>query len=144
MLGAALLATPKPMYVRTSVLVTNLAVHLKRGKDAGLVWVTALDTGKPVAGAEVRVSGCDGKTLWQGRSDAQGRALVDVGLPVNNCNDAGYIFASARADYSFVRSDWNEGIEPWRFGVRPGARANRARFTRSSTAACFAPVRRCR
>ena len=37
LLGAALLASPAPMYVRTSVLVTNLAVHLKRGKDNALV-----------------------------------------------------------------------------------------------------------
>ncbi len=119
MLGAALLSTPKPMYVRTSALVTNLVVHLKRGKDNALVWVTALDTGKPVTGAEVRVSDCDGKSLWQGRSDAQGRALLDVALPETSCKDASFIFASARLgeDYSFVRSDWNEGIEPWRFGV---------------------------
>ncbi len=119
MLGAALLAAPAPMYVRTSVLVTNLAVHLKRGKDNALVWVTSLDGGKPVGGAEVRVSNCDGKSLWQGRTDNEGRALVDVALPENSCNDASFIFASARLgeDYSFVRSDWNEGIEPWRFGV---------------------------
>lgn len=118
-LGAALLATPKPMYVRSTALVTNMAVHLKRGKDNGLVWVTALDSGKPVAGAEVRVSDCSGKSLWQGRSDAQGRALVDVALPETSCDDESFIFASARLgeDYSFVRSDWSEGIEPWRFGV---------------------------
>ncbi len=84
-----------------------------------LIWVTALDSGKPVAGAEVRVSGCDGKSLWQGRSDEQGRALIDVELPAPSCDDENFIFASARLgdDYSFVRSDWNDGIEPWRFGV---------------------------
>ena len=119
MLGAALLSEPKPMYVRTTALVTNMAVHLKRGKDNGLVWVTALDTGKPVAGAEVRVSDCSGRSLWQGRSDAQGRALVDVVMPNAGCDDENFVFASARLgdDYSFVRSDWNEGIESWRFGV---------------------------
>lgn len=119
LLGAALLATPKPMYVRTSVLVTNLAVHLKRGRDNALVWVTALDSGQPVAGAEVRLSDCDGKSLWQGRSDAQGRAVAALALPEQSCQDERFFFASARLgdDYSFVRSDWNEGIEPWRFGV---------------------------
>lgn len=119
LLGAALLASPKPMYVRTSTLVTNMAVHLKRGKDNALVWVTSLDGGKPVSGAEVRVSNCDGKSLWQGRTDSEGRALVDVALSESGCTDANFLFASARLgeDYSFVRSDWNEGIEPWRFGV---------------------------
>lgn len=119
LLGAALLASPKPMYVRTAALVTNMAVHLKRGKDNALVWVTTLDGGKPVAGAEVRVSNCAGKELWRGRTDDQGRATIDQALKESDCDDASFIFASARLgeDYSFVRSDWNEGIEPWRFGV---------------------------
>ncbi len=120
LLGAALLSTPKPMYVRTSTLVTNMAVHLKRGKDNALVWVTTLDGGKPVSDAELRLSACDGKLLWQGRSDRDGRALIDVALGDVSCPDgASFFFASARLgeDYSFVRSDWNEGIEPWRFGV---------------------------
>ena len=119
LLGAALLATPKPMYVRSAALVTNLAVHFKRGRDNALVWVTALDSGQPVAGAAVRISACDGRSLWQGRSDAQGRALAAVALPEQSCPDDNFFFASARLgdDYSFARSDWNEGIEPWRFGV---------------------------
>ena len=119
LLGAALLSTPKPMYVRTTALVTNMAVHLKRGKDNALVWVTSLDGGKPVGGAEVRISGCDGKSYWQGRTDGQGRALMDHALPEQACKDDDFFFASARLgeDYSFVRSDWNEGIEPWRFGM---------------------------
>jgi len=119
LLGAALLATPKPMYVRAAVLVTNLAVHLKRGKDNALVWVTALNTGKPVANAEVRVSSCDGKEQWRGKTDNLGRAFIDKSLANPSYQNNSFIFASARLgeDYSFVRSDWNEGIEPWRFGV---------------------------
>ncbi|MRR09383.1 alpha-2-macroglobulin, partial [bacterium] len=120
LLGASLLSAPKPMYVRTAVLVTNMAVHLKRGKDNALVWVTALDSGKPVAEAEVRVAGCDGKELWRGKTDRLGRAAIDQPLVMPYCRYEGsFLFASARLgeDYSFVRSDWNEGIEPWRFGV---------------------------
>lgn len=119
LLGSALLATPKPMYVRAAALVTNLAVHLKTGKDNALVWVTTLDSGQPVADAEVRISGCDGKSLWQGKTDSLGRAMVEQTLTRANCQGNNFLFASARlnGDYSFVRSDWNEGIEPWRFGV---------------------------
>ena len=119
LLGNALLATPKPMYVRSAALVTNLAVHLKVGQDNALVWVTALDTGKPVADAEVRVSTCAGKQLWQGKTDALGRARINQALDNPYCDGDRFLFASARSggDFSFVRSDWNEGIEPWRFGV---------------------------
>lgn len=123
LLGAALLAgdknAPKPMYVRAAALVTNMAVHFKRGTDNALVWVTALDSGKPLAGAEVRVSNCKGTLLWSGKTDALGRALAQRALAESSCNAASFLFVSARLDedYSFVRSDWNEGIEPWRFGV---------------------------
>lgn len=119
LLGNALLATPKPMYVRSAALVTNLAVHLKTGQDNALVWVTALDSGQPVSQAEIRISSCDGQSLWQGKTDTQGRALVDKALRAANCQGTSFLFASARLadDYSFVRSDWNEGIEAWRFGV---------------------------
>lgn len=119
LLGNALLATPKPMYVRAAALVTNMAVHLKTGKENALVWVTALDSGKPVANADIRVSGCDGQSLWQGKTDSLGRAMIDQALKRPFCAGDNFLFASARldGDYSFVRSDWNEGIEPWRFGV---------------------------
>lgn len=120
LLGKALLVEPRPMFVRASALVTNMAVHLKIGRNNSLVWVTSLDKGQPVAGADVQVSDCDGKSLWKGKTDAQGRALVDKTIQVKSCaSSQEYLFASARKgeDYSFVRSNWNEGIEPWRFGV---------------------------
>ncbi|MCF8198208.1 MAG: alpha-2-macroglobulin [Sulfuritalea sp.] len=123
LLGAALLATdkgkPKPMYVRSTALVSNMAVHFKHGVDNALVWVTALDSGKPVGGAKVRISDCKGTLLWSGQTDDKGRALVNRALTEKNCDGAGFLFASARLeeDYSFVRSDWSEGIEPWRFGI---------------------------
>lgn len=119
LLGNALLGKPKPVYVRTAALVTNLAVHLKTGRDNALVWVTTLDSGMPVSDAEVRISGCNGQQLWQGKTDSVGRALVEPALSVPNCKSGSFLFASARLDddFSFVRSDWNDGIEPWRFGV---------------------------
>jgi len=133
-LGASLLAAektaPRPMYVRTAVLATNMAVHFKRGNENALVWVTALDSGKPVANADVRISNCKGNLLWNGRTDSQGRALAQRELAVADCNGARFLFASARAgdDYSFVRSDWDEGIEPWRFGVAVWGDTTRTRL----------------
>ena len=47
-LGRALHGEDKAYYVATSVLVTNLSVHLKHGRESSLVWVTSLDRGKPV------------------------------------------------------------------------------------------------
>ncbi|GAB7525634.1 MG2 domain-containing protein [Paraburkholderia sp. 2C] len=126
-LGASLLAKPAPMYVRTAVLVTNLGVHFKQGRENGVVWVTTLDKGQPVPNADIRVSDCNGSELASGKTDARG--LLTIGKPLqtparcNDGNDEG-LFVSARIDdpqtgpdMAFVRSEWNRGIESWRFNV---------------------------
>ncbi len=131
-LGASLLGKPQPMYVRTSALVTNLAVHVKLGRVNGAVWVTRLDNAKPVADADVRVSNCDGTQLWQGRTDANGVAIMPAledacaSRPYSQANEGSIsgLFVSARktdekgrADMAFALSSWNDGIESWRFNL---------------------------
>lgn len=130
-LGRDLMDADAPMYVRTAVLVTNLAVHLKRGRDDALVWVTTLDEGKVVADAQVAVRDCSGKLLASGRTDEQGLLHVMEALDTNRyCEETGLYgaFASARIpashplargkeDFSFVLSGWDDGIEAWRFNV---------------------------
>jgi uncharacterized protein YfaS (alpha-2-macroglobulin family) len=126
-LGASLLAKPAPMYVRTAVLVTNLGVHFKQGRENSVVWVTTLDKGQPVPNAGIRVSDCNGSELASGKTDARG--LLTIGKPLQTparCSDDNYegLFVSARIDdpkngpdMAFVRSEWNRGIESWRFNV---------------------------
>ncbi|HVE11468.1 MAG TPA: MG2 domain-containing protein, partial [Paraburkholderia sp.] len=126
-LGASLLDKPAPMYVRTAVLVTNLGVHFKQGRENSVVWVTTLDKGQPVPNADVRVSDCNGTELAAGKTDAHGLLTIDKALRLaERCNDDNYegLFVSARiddpktgADMAFVRSEWNRGIESWRFNV---------------------------
>jgi uncharacterized protein YfaS (alpha-2-macroglobulin family) len=118
------------MFVRTGVLVTNLGVHFKLGRENSVVWVTTLDRGKPVEGADVVVSDCNGKPLWNGKSDVKGLAIVARALEANpeHCSaDSGYFVSARRADASggasdvaFVFSSWQKGIESWRFNVPTG------------------------
>ena len=148
LLGAALLdaqyGASRSMYVRTSALVTNLGVHFKLGRGNALAWVTTLDKGQPVAGARVAVSDCRGKALAQATTDAQGRAQFDGLSPEppqcyrDGGGSEGYFVsvrsaadtAGAAQDMAFVWSDWQRGIEPWRFNVptdssaRPDERAH--------------------
>ena len=125
-LGQSLLDKRAPMYVRTGVLVTNLGVHLKLGRENSVAWVTTLDRGKPVAGALVAVSDCRGKVLWSGATDDQGLARMGAfgdaaRLP---CPSSAGLMVSARkadahgvTDTAFVFSQWQKGIEAWRFNV---------------------------
>ncbi|WP_034297730.1 alpha-2-macroglobulin [Herbaspirillum sp. RV1423] len=129
-LGASLLGKPAPMYVRTSALVTNLSVHVKTGRENSAVWVTTLDTARPVADADVRISNCRGEELWRGKTGATGVAMVarrieDVCASGKTEDGAiGGLFVSARktddkgrADMAFALTSWNEGIESWRFNL---------------------------
>jgi len=129
-LGASLLnARSKPYYVQSAALVTNLAVHLKWGREGSLAWVTALDTGLPVAKAQVALQDCSGKVYFRGPTDAQGRARIAVPLPERERLPAclssydRQLVASARLgdDVSFVMSEWNEGIARWRYNLRSAA-----------------------
>ncbi len=135
-LGAALLdeahGAQRTMYVRTTALVTNLGVHFKLGRENAMAWVTTLDKGQPVAGARVRVSSCDGTELASALTDAHGIARL-AGLspdaPTCQGEDAwrSAYFVSARAgdDLAFAWSDWQRGIEPWRFNAPTSNQAQR-------------------
>ena len=125
-LGNALLASKAPMYARTGALVTNLAVHFKRGRSSSLVWVTTLDRARPVAGARVAVNDCNGKPMWNGNTDANGIARIERGFEDGDdekCISTDGLFVTARSagaqgeDLSFVFSRWSRGIESWRFNI---------------------------
>lgn len=132
------------MVVRSSALVTNLAVHFKLGRENALAWVTTLDKGQPVEGAMVRVSTCAGKEVANAATDAHGIArFSNIPAQAPRCEDGEHYseiqqawFVSARAqnqsaeDLAFTWSSWQKGIEPWRFNVptsrdeRPDTRAH--------------------
>jgi uncharacterized protein YfaS (alpha-2-macroglobulin family) len=125
-LGEALLDKKKPMYARAAVLVTNLAVHVKKGRQGALVWVTSFDKGEPVAGADVAISDCQGKVLISGKTNASGVFLQNAALPPSRGSCHGsyeyegessdyLVTASKDADFSFTLTHWNNGIESWRF-----------------------------
>ncbi|MBR0553314.1 alpha-2-macroglobulin family protein [Stakelama marina] len=124
-LGRALLGRDQTRYVATAALVTNMAVHFKWGRANSLAWITSLDSGKPVGGADVRVTdSCTGKLLAHGRTDGEGRLLIPDGLPepdgYGSCErkDGPHpLMVSARSggDYSFTLTNWDKGIAPYDF-----------------------------
>lgn len=131
LLGRSLLGKDSNMYVPTGALVTNMVVHSKWGVENSLFWVTSLDSGEPVSGAQVAVFDCTGKAVWSGQTDGQGRALYNGDLKgkvnLQACSDkqAGesyskydggfFVTAQAGQDFTFTHTSWNEGIETWRF-----------------------------
>ncbi|HVG05616.1 MAG TPA: MG2 domain-containing protein [Burkholderiaceae bacterium] len=130
-LGQALHAEDKPYYVSGGALVTNLAVHFKHGRESSLAWVTRLDDGKPVAGAQVRVTDCLGKRWWDGATDGSGIARIAQELPPQNrwrdcphASNAYLVSARIDGDMSLMLTSWNEGIRPWQFSLGGGSGAD--------------------
>lgn len=123
LLGKSLLGVNKPMYVTSGALVTNLAVHLKWGRESSLVWVTELESGKPVKNAKLRAADCTGRIVWTGKTESDGTALAEnFPAKVADCSSNGFssgvvVVAEKDGDFSFVHSGWDNGIETWRFHV---------------------------
>ncbi len=80
------------------------------GRESSLAWVTALDSGAPVAGAAVAVTdSCTGALLASGASDATGRLALGAVFPEpetgGSCRSVTHplmISARAGADMSFT------------------------------------------
>lgn len=120
-LGAALLEKKTPFYVRSTALVTKMAVHLKFTEKEAFVWVTRLKDAQPVAAAEIELFDCRGGSLGTAKTAADGTARVKPvkALRDSKACDTGefYAVAAKDGDFTFTSSDWDKGIEIWRYRV---------------------------
>ncbi len=130
-----------PRNNRALINVTDLGVLLKVGPASGIVWVTSLATGKPVAGAKVIVHTPQGQQVWVDKTDARGlaklpgsakllaQASADDSEAVETGEDEGWedwdSYRSQRLiavvekgdDLAVVDGNWANGIQIWNFGV---------------------------
>jgi len=110
------------------VQVTNLGVTVKDSPQNTLVFVTRLDNAVPVGGAKVSIVNRDNSLHWSGTTGADGVA-IGPGVPYRERRYTGegdyaewqkpdfVVLAEKDGDIAYVGSNWNEGIEPWDFGV---------------------------
>ena len=100
--------------------------------DAGpsVIWVTAIDTARPVAGADVAVYSCARELLWRGKTNAQGLAEPGDSLRgklacrTNGSGQwyggsAAWVVARAGDDMAVMQGSvgWSETTAAW--GVQP-------------------------
>jgi uncharacterized protein YfaS (alpha-2-macroglobulin family) len=104
--------------------VTDLAVHAKLGATSGLVWVTRLSSGAPVAGAKLSLYDGQGAERWTGATDADGLGKVPglAELVPGPDYRSGVPFALVAArlgdDTGVTLSTWAGGFNPWSFDLR--------------------------
>ncbi|HUH05994.1 MAG TPA: MG2 domain-containing protein [Kofleriaceae bacterium] len=115
--------------------VTDLGLLTKAGTASGLVWVTSIDTGKPVAGAAVSIYTPQGRKAFTGKTDAHGllktpgtTKLLEQPGSKDDAEDVDQDFWSYRSqrlivvaehggDLAVVDGNWANGIQTWNFGV---------------------------
>jgi alpha-2-macroglobulin len=115
--------------LRASVVqVTNLGVTVKDSPQNTLVFVTRLDNAAPVVNARVTLVNRDNSVHWTGSTGADGVA-IGPGMPHRERRYTGendyaewqrpdfLVLAEKDGDIAYVANNWNEGIEPWDFGV---------------------------
>jgi len=104
----------------TLLQITNLGISVKDSPQNTLVLVTRLDGGGPVEGARVAIRDLDNAVRWTGVTDASGVALAPS-LELRRAGrwwDLSFVITAEKdGDVSYVASDWNQGAEPWEFGL---------------------------
>jgi hypothetical protein len=105
----------------TIVQVTNLGITVKDSPVNTLIFVTRLDNGEPVSGAQVSIVTRENRTFWRGTTNADGFAIAPDTALRNRRKPwelAFIVIAEKDGDVAYAGSDWNEGIWPWAFGLR--------------------------
>lgn len=127
--------------------VTNMGVLVKPGPGGGLVWVTSLESGRPVSGARVTVMTPRGRVVKRGRTDGEGilrlpgtRELLTTrspgdsgaGMEIDHWRWQRMIVVVEKGDdLAIVDGNWQNGIQIWNFGVRQDtSRSQNGRITR--------------
>lgn len=122
-----------PRVLKTVVQVTNIGVTAKFSPDSILIWATHLNDVAPVIDADVEIRTDSNRIVWRGRTDARGLCSAPgwgrLGIePIRETYGRNDEFESARPprlwiivtdrdDCAFTSSQWNEGIEPYAFGL---------------------------
>ncbi|MGB1276600.1 MAG: MG2 domain-containing protein, partial [Nannocystaceae bacterium] len=101
------------LHLSTIYQRTDLGVTAALDRDSGVVLVTSLERGQPVAGAKVTLLSDDGATtVWTGTTDAKG--IANIAAYIGNLR-RGYILAEHNKDASYtplqhdVHGGWHGG-----------------------------------
>lgn len=105
---------------RQYFVITNIALTLKYSGDHALVWAVDMETGKPISDADIAFHALSGKSLLTGKTDAQGFLDIPIDLnqfasAQNNYEPEFWVTAEKNGDFTFVSSQWNDGIRPNNF-----------------------------
>ncbi|MBN1258762.1 Ig-like domain-containing protein [Candidatus Peregrinibacteria bacterium] len=102
--------------------LTGTALTLKYSSEKALVWAVDMETGAPVEGMDIAFHTLDGDIKLTGKTDKNGFfeapfEIRDFKTQNNEWMPEFWVTGSKGGDFAFVGSEWNNGMEPWQFGV---------------------------
>lgn len=111
----------RPILEDGLMIVTDLGATMKIGPGATEIWVTSLATGLPVEGVDVELFVA--KTA-SGRATTDKSGLVRIaGAPGpgwSRWDEDVWARLTKGSDTSIAWQDWDDGLEPWSFGIYGG------------------------
>ena len=124
-------------YLKTLVQITNFGITAKFSPDSNLIWVTNLKDASPVADASVEIRNDSNVVVWTGTTDEKGlvktpgwgkfKSMLKNHLDYEEENEWWYyeqqrqprqwVIVKKGNEIAFTSSEWNEGIQPYRFDI---------------------------
>jgi len=112
----------KPFIQYQFFTITNQALTLKYSGSKALAWLVSLKDGSPINSASIKFYNLKGEMVLSGKTDADGFFEGNLNLKkfqtVNNeWNPEFWVTAEKDGEFTFLGSEWNNGLEPWNFGI---------------------------
>lgn len=108
---------------RADVQITAMGITAKFSPENVLIWLTTLKEARPISDAVVQLRDDANRLLWEGRTNAEGFAeapgwgkFEGIAKPAWS-QPRLWVIALHDEDMAYTASNWNRGIEPYRFNI---------------------------
>ena len=101
------------------MMVATASLNFKSSVTDGLIWLTDLETGKPVPETPVTVYDNKLHPIGQGKTDADGLLYLDLPQPEEDYVNR-FVMAQSGQTFAFTSTDWGSGFSLWDYGIWSG------------------------
>jgi uncharacterized protein YfaS (alpha-2-macroglobulin family) len=116
-LGRRFDGTPFELHAESLIRWSNLGLTVKGADGGGLAWVTALASGRPVAGADITMMDVLGAARWTGRTDERGMVALPDRSRFSPDRPELYVKAALAGDAALGSLDGSWRLSPWQMGI---------------------------
>jgi uncharacterized protein YfaS (alpha-2-macroglobulin family) len=98
------------------LIVADANLTFKTSTTDGLLWLTDLENGRPVAGAALKIYDDHNAVLAEGKTDADGMFHTTLPEPPEGYGQRFAISEDENA-FGFASSGWGSGVNVWDYGI---------------------------